>query len=97
MISVDDIKTWITTQSSAIPQLLYFKNKRTKLELADSVYSKNDIQTVNYEQLAFLGFVGEGLFHGLYWKKPYLCNRNREAEGSAQAGCSGMQRQIKEL
>jgi len=54
-------------------------------------------QVAGYKQLAFLGFVGEGLFHGLYWKKPYLCNRNREAEGSAQAGYSEMQRQIKEL
>ena len=45
------------------------------------------LQDTDIKWFAFLGFVGDGVFGGLYWKKLYFCNRNRETEGSAQAGC----------
>ena len=46
----------------------------------------HDLLTTDSQRFAFLGFVGDGLFRGLYWEKTYLCSRNRKTEGSAQAG-----------
>jgi hypothetical protein len=50
------------------------------------VTSKMLTQATVFERFVVLGFVGDGLFRGLYWEKTYLCSRNRETEGSAQAG-----------